>query len=125
MKLSELPQDIQDKLIEERANLHEKWKRNTPWEVCFVNKEGTRFFSAYRKNDFAGYGSAYGWWEIRYGAIRWQHKRENFWGFFDEKYEWVQSELYGRSQNGTEIPEHIHTKKEVLALVKAIGIFDI
>lgn len=124
MQLKDLPQEIQDKLLEERKQLCEKWHRNTPWEVCFVNKEGTRYFHAYRKNDFAGQGCMCGWWLVRYGEIRWRHTRKVFWGIVDETYEWVESKGYAKSKNGTQIPPDVHTKKEVLEIAKAIGIFE-
>ena len=126
MKLQELPKEIQQGLIEERKTLCEKWHRNTPWEVCFVNEDGTRFFHAYRKNDFAGYGSISGWWIVRYGEIRWRHTYKNEWGFEEEKYEWVESrKTYSIAANGTQIPSDVHTKKDVLDLVKKIGIFNV
>lgn len=38
MLLCELPVEIQKKLKVERLTLHEKWYKNTGYEVCFVNK---------------------------------------------------------------------------------------
>lgn len=129
MQLKDLPQEIQDKLLEERKQLCEKWHRNTPWEVCFVNKDGTRFFHAYRKNDYGSwdYGCKGGWWNVSYGVIRWRHRVEQikFIGETVHHYEWVESETYKKSVNGTDVPREVHTKKEVLDLAKRIGIFNL
>lgn len=126
MKLSDLPQDVQDKLLEERKELHKTEHCNTPWRVAFVNKEGTRYFLAWRRNDFSRYsgGSIYGWWNVRYGKVLWDRRKQPLGNDYD--YFWVFSgNTFGKSQNGTEIPREVHTKKEVLELAKAIGIFNI
>lgn len=126
MTLNDLPQEIREKLVAERTTLCEKWYRNTAWEVCFVNEDGTRYFHAYRKNDFGiTYGCINGWWEVFYGAIKWRHMHRVFWGIVEEDYLWVESNRYKKSKNGTEIPFEVHTKKDVLKLAKAIGIFNI
>ena len=127
MKLSELPQDIQDQLKEERKQLYIKWRRNTSHEVCFTDKEGTRYFYASRKLDnptpgMGCYGSST--WYIRYGKILWG-TRELGWGF-DPIYEWrCTGQIFGKSANGTEIPRWVKSKKEVMAIIKAIGTLEI
>lgn len=130
MKLSELPQEIQQRLIDERATLHEKWNVNTSYDYCVVNTDGTRFFRAHRRNDFGSFNankwSTCGWWEISYGAIRWKRHHiyacGTYWG---EEYRWEEAETFGKAVNGTVIPKQVHTKKEVIALAKEIGIFNI
>lgn len=125
MKLSDLPLDVQTKLRQERAELYKTRHVNTPWNVAFVNKEGTRYFSAWRKNDFAKWsgGSMHGWWCVRYGKVLWDRRKQPLGDDYD--YFWVFSETFRKSANGTEIPREVHTKKEVLEIAKAIGIFDI
>ena len=49
MLLSELSADIQQKLRKERAELCSRWKVNTPYQICFTDAEGTRYFTAVRK----------------------------------------------------------------------------
>lgn len=126
MLLSQLPQEIQDKLIAERKELHAQGC-NTAYHVRFVNKEGTRFFEAYRFNDFDGHKSTGGYWKIDYGKIVWMKRVHHIgWGFPDDvKYSWVNGQLFGKSANGTEIPKTVGSKKEVMAIAKAIGIFEI
>lgn len=131
MLLSELPIEIQKKLKEERLTLCEKWYKNTGYEVCFVNKEGTRYFYAIRKqfeysNDKGGYmpfggGSE---WHISYGKILWDRTKQVMGNDYD--YFWTKtSNLFAKSANGTIIPKRVGTKKEVMELVKAIGIFNL
>ena len=126
MKLQDLPQDIQDKLLKERAVLYKTMRANDAWHVACVNKEGTRYFEAWRKNDFSKWsgGSIHGWWRVRYGKVLWDSRPWPLGGGKD--YFWVFSnKTFKKSVNGTEIPTEVHTKKEVLELAKAIGIFDV
>lgn len=124
MTLTDLPQEIQNQLLSERANLHVTRKVNDAWHVAFVNEEGTRYFEAFRKNDFYGAGCANGWWVIRYGKVLWDRTKQPLGNDFD--YFWVfSSKTFSKSSNGTEIPRDVHTKAEVLAIAKAIGIFNI
>lgn len=126
MTLKDLPQEIQDQLLADRAKLHETKKVNNAWHVAFVNKEGTRYFEAWRKNDFQRWsgGCTSGWWRVRYGKVLWDRHIWPTGGGYD--YFWVFSgKWFTKSQNGTEIPTDVHTKKEVLELAKKIGIFDI
>lgn len=122
MNLSELPQDVQDELLAERKELLHTRKVNTPWQVVFVNKEGTRYFKAWRKNDYQKWSGCSGWWNVRYGRIQWSSERTPL---GDYEYFWMFSKTFSKSQNGTEIPREVHTKKDVLEIAKKIGIFDI
>ena len=133
MTLNELPQEIQDKLVAERAELHEKWHKNDAYNICFVNDEGTRYFSATRIclewNDNKGNHMWFGGgtrWNVSYGMIQWKCWRltDPFGGHYKE-YTWECGKRYAKSANGTEIPSQVATKKEVLAIAKAIGIFEL
>ena len=125
--LSELPVDIQDKLKEERTNLYKTWKRDEAYHICFTNKEGTRFFLATRKSvpsyvsDRPFGGGSY--WVVRYGKILWDSKQSPV-GPVLYEYFWKKGQCFGKAQNGTVIPNQVATKKEVLAIAKEIGIFE-
>ena len=131
MLLSELPIEIQEILRAERLTLCEKWYKNTGYEVCLVNKEGTRYFYAIRKqfeytNDRGGYMPFGGGsdWHISYGKILWDRTKQVMGNDYD--YFWTKtSNLFAKSANGTIIPKRVGTKKEVIELVKAIGIFNL
>lgn len=121
-KLSELQEDIQKGLRDERLNLHETWKRNDAYYVCFTNEEGTRYFQAVRVSLPSQYyrfgGGSY--WEVRYGKILWDCKpapmgnlKEYFWS--------MSGKIFHKSSNGTIIPTTVDTKKEVLEIAKSIG----
>ena len=122
MNLNELPQNIQDQLREERTQLYINWRKNTSHEICFTNKEGTRYFYAKRKLDnptpgMGCYGSST--WRVSYGKILWEIRTIG-WGI--EYYEWVMTnQKFGKAANGTVIPSRIKTKKEVMDVAKAIG----
>lgn len=128
MKFSELPQEWQNKLAEDRIALALK-RINTPYEIEVYNAQGTRYFVARRvcidwTNDRGGYmpfgGGSY--WTISYGAVQFRSRR-NPCG--EVEYELCKGKTYGASANGTKIPNNLHTKREVLDLLKSIGIFDI
>lgn len=127
MTLSDLPQEVQQELINERVELCSKWHRNTPYEVCFTNKEGTRYFEARRKqsaySDDRGNYMPFGGgsqWYIYYGKILWD-RRKNPVGEWD--YYWVKTgQTFGKSSNGTMIPKSLGKKSEVIELAKNIGI---
>lgn len=125
MLLTDLEQSVQDQLRNERESLYSTWFRNTPYEVLFTNKEGTRYFNAIRKqawwNDNKGHAMPFGGgseWHIFYGKILWTTRKNPVGG---KDYYWTQSsQIFGRSTNGTVIPRTVATKREVLAIAKAI-----
>ena len=127
MLLSELDQKVQEQLLSERAELSTKWYKNTPYEVSFTNLEGTRYFTAVRKqdpwNDDKGNYMPYGGgsrWHICYGKILWSTGKDPFGG---KTYFWKRtSQLFAKSSNGTVIPQSVATKKEVIEIAKRIGI---
>ena len=134
MTLNELPQEVQDKLNEMRSHLHETEKVNGAYHIILVNKEGTRYFVARRccigwvdkrkghTNTMPFGGGTY--WKLQYGPVMWD-RRKNPVGEWD--YYWCvpSSKRYAKSINGVEIPSRVDTKKEVLAIAKAIGIFEL
>lgn len=128
MTLDDLPKDVSDALRKERLLLHKKWFKNDSYNICFTNLDGTRYFTASRKqdswNDDKGHYMPFGGgsqWHIRYGAILWRTTRNPL---GQKDYEWCKSsKTFGKSANGTIVPQMVGTKKEVLDIAKAIGIF--
>lgn len=126
MLLTDLEQNIQNHLRNERELLHLNWYRNTPYEVLFTNHEGTRYFYARRHqshwNDDKGHSMPFGGgseWRITYGKILWTTSKNPAGG---KDYFWVQSsQIFGKSTNGTVIPSKVATKREVLAIAHSIG----
>lgn len=132
MKLNELPQEIQDKLIADR----EEWKgklASGAYYVTAYNKNGTRFFSATRRcvgwqDTKSGNSMPFGggtYWIVKYGEMRWVHRKlRNPLGEVEHVYEWVPGPCYGRVTMTTgesiEIPSQLATKKEVMALLKKL-----
>ena len=126
MKFSELSQQVQDSLTSEMSLLHLK-QVNTAYEVLVYNKTGTRFFNAKRVqsswHDNNGNYMPYGGgskWTIKYGEMGFRTCRNPF-GEIDA--ELRMGNTFGKSKNGTVIPNSVATKKEVLALIAQIGIF--
>ncbi len=126
MRFSELPQQVQNALAKEQRLLHLK-KINTSYEVLVYNEAGTRFFSAKRVQsswqDTNGNYMPYGGgskWIIKYGEMGFRTCRNPF-GEIDA--ELRMGKTFGKSKNGTVIPNCVATKKEVLALIAQIGIF--
>lgn len=122
MLLTDLPQEIQDNLKEERLQLKDKWRENSHKTISFTNEEGTRYFYAYRYYP-AGRTRRKGektHWVIRYGKILWDSAKQVMGN--DRDYFWVRSsKVFGKSSNGTIIPRTVDTKKEVLEIAKSIG----
>lgn len=127
MKLSDLSQSWQDQLKASQLLLCQK-NRNTPYEVTRYDKNGTRYFYARRCckswNDDKGHSMPFGggtYWTIAYGRVA-------FRGYInpcgETEYELCDGPRFNKSMNGTVIPSEVATKKEVLALLAKIGIFD-
>lgn len=128
MKLSELPAEVQQQLAQQRAELAGK-RINTAYRVELYNADGTRYIEAARCckswNDDKGHAMPFGggtYWTIRYGAVQWQTRKDPLGG---KTYELCNGKQYGKSRNGVDIPNRLNTKKEVIALIKSIGIFKI
>lgn len=129
MTLDDLPEKIKNELLEKRLILCKEWFINNAYDVCFTNLEGTRYFTAYRKqsswNDDKGHSMPFGGgsqWHIRYGAILWRTTQNPLGG---KEYEWCKSskKTFAKAANGTIIPNTVASKKEVLDIAKKIGIF--
>ena len=126
MKFSDLSIETKQRLNCERLNLRNR-SINSAYEVLFYNQSGTRYFYARRHQDswydekgnympFGG-GSE---WTVRYGCIGFARKKQ----VIGYDYELVEGKTYSKSSNGTVVPSSVKTKKEVLDIAKAIGLFD-
>lgn len=125
MKISELPEVVQQQLSQDRVELSRK-RINTAYRVEVYNSEGTRYLEARRCckswNDDNGNYMPFGggsYWTIRYGAVQWTTMKDPLGG---TQYELCNGKQYG-SRNGVEIPKRVGTKKEVLKLIQELGIF--
>lgn len=128
MKFNELPIEIQEQLNKEREELKGK-TTNTPYVIYLYNNEGTRYLYARRicrsYNDDKGNYMPFGggtYWTITYGKVQFERYR-NMMGETD--YRLCDGLHFGKSANGTIIPSKVETKKEVIELIKQIGIFNI
>ncbi len=124
----ELPVNVQKRLNEEREELKGK-VFNTPYRVHLCSIDGRRYFYARRCcmswGDDKGHSMPFGggtYWVLSYGAIQFRRVRTPA-GTWD--YELCDGKTFGRSANGTVIPQTVETKKEVRAIIKSIGIFNI
>ena len=128
MKLSELPDEVQQKLNKKRTELSSK-RVDTAYRVLLYNKEATRYFEAIRcfnpwnddKGKYMNFGGG-SYWQIRYGAVQGAVRTAPFGG---KIYDLCNGKQYGKSANGTQIPKTLCTKREVLELVSRIGIFSL
>lgn len=125
MKFSDLPLAVQESLADAKSRLHLK-QVNTAYEVLLYNKTGTRYFSARRvQGSWQGNGvyMPFGGgskWAIKYGEIGFKTHRNPFGGIDAEL---GMGRRFGKSANGTVIPQFVASKRDVLALLAAIGIF--
>ena len=122
MNFSELPQNVQDKLIKERSLLHTK-NRIGAWGIYIYSNDGKRFFSARRKSLSSQYGAWGGgsYWTIKYGATQFRSTRDPLGGIM---YELCEGTLFNKV-GATNIPSRLSTKREVIDLINKIGKFDI
>ncbi len=123
-KLSELQEEVQNSLREERLHLCETWKRNDAYHICFTNQDGTRYFQATRISvPHATSGMSFGggsYWKITYGKILWDRRKAPMGNLYE--YFWMRSnKIFGKSANETIIPKKVNSKKEVIEIAKAIG----
>ena len=125
MHYRELPIEVQETLAEAKSRLHLK-QINTAYEVLMYNKAGTRYFNARRvQGSWQGNGvyMPFGGgskWTIKYGEIGFKTHRNPFGGIDAEL---GMGRIFDKSANGTVIPQFVASKREVLALLTAIGIF--
>lgn len=125
MRANELPLEVQEMLAEAKNRLHLK-QVNTAYEVLRYNQSGTRYFSARRVQDswqgngvFMPFGGG-SKWIIKYGEMGFRLHRDPFGGIGAEL---CMGRRFGKSANGTTIPQSVASKKEVLDLLAKIGIF--
>lgn len=131
MTFSELPQETQDRLNKELQQIRDKrcdcigTRSITLW-----NANKTRCLQAFRIIHVANayvngtWRGTYSYWEINY--FKPQDVATKVRQVMGYDYEWREHRtFYSASANGTVIPNNVKTKKEVLALAKSIGIFNI
>lgn len=126
MTFKELPSETKKRLLEEQAQLHKK-NVNTPYCVRIYNFLGTRYFYARRVceawSDDKGNSMPFGGgthWVIAYGAVAFARYRNPV-GEID--YELVDGRMFS-NRGDVCIPKRLATKKEVMALIKAIGVIN-
>lgn len=124
MKFSELPIKTQERLKDESR----KRFRNDAYEVYLVSRNGSRYLMARRHqipwSDCNGNSMPFGGgseWSVQYGELAFALRRQ----VIGRDYEICHGKRFGKSANGTIIPKSVKTKKEVMALAKAIGIFEL
>ena len=123
MTFNELPQEWQEALLAEKNNLCNK-VINTPYEVELYSSNGMRYFIARRvckSSTWAGFGNG-SYWRISYGKVEFCCGRNPV---GEKTFELCNGKRFAKSANGTTIPNELNTKKDVIALAKAIGIFNI
>ena len=130
MTFQELPAEVQERLTKDRQALAGKI-RNDAYTIHIYDAAGKRYLYARRcckawgevRNNHAcsmpfGGGT---YWTIKYGAVQFTRRRNPL-GIMD--YELCDGKTYCKSANGTSIPTQVETKKEVIDIIKRIGIFN-
>lgn len=128
MTFNELPIETQEHLNKEREDLKGK-SVNTPYMIHLYSKDGSRYFYARRvceawsntKGNYMPFGGG-SHWRMSYGRVQFERFRNPV---GETDYRLCDGKTYGKSANGTVIPRELGTKKEVLAVIKSIGIFNI
>lgn len=129
MKFTELPRDVQTKLLEDQKKLANKLIANDGYEINVYNKFGSRHFRAKRVQhswqDDKGNSMSFGGgshWEIHFCFVSF-HKTKNPFG--QTEYELCDGNRIERLKcdDGKiiEIPFLMNSKNEVLDLIKQIG----
>ena len=126
MKISELPKDKAEKLLKAQKALHVTMREDNSYHVVRVNKEGTRYFEAHRVSMSYSPNMPFGggsYWRIRYGAMGWCRRKDMVGN--DYHCIWFKtSQTFSKSRTCIDIPATLNTKKEVMALLKQIGMFN-
>ena len=128
MKFSELPKDIQDRLLKEKANLCKR-NINTPYEVSLYSKKGSYYFKARRvveswsddKGNYMPFGGG-SFWTIRIGKVNLARVKQ----VMGYDYEFVDGETFSKAVIDGEtclIPSKVKTKKEVVNIVSKLSRF--
>lgn len=120
---------LSDLTEQEQAYIRKEWDRlcsretvNTP-ESVFIQKADGHFFKATRGRIAAvrHFGSAGGFWFVKYGVCnRWGFKK-NVMGQYDPEPMDKSFSSTNRTGETIAIPSKVHTKKEVLDLAKKLG----
>lgn len=126
MTINELPQETHDRLQADRKKLAQR-HINTAYTIELYNEDGTRYFRAKRcclswadlKGNYMPFGGGT-YWIISYGAVQ-IIATKSCMGTVE--YELQCGKRFGKSANGTVIPKELQTKKQVIELIKQIGIF--
>lgn len=131
MKFIELPKETQEQLLKERKELHNQ-NIDCSYSVHLYNEEGTRIFRATRIckewGDNKGHSMPFGggsYWKILYGKTKIVYKINPI---GEKDFYWVEGKQFTAitTKKGTvQIPKELNTKKEVIELVKKIGLFNI
>lgn len=129
MTFNELPTAVQQQLNNERLALKNK-NRNDAYTILLYNEQGSRYFYARREqrgwydtktgNSMPFGGGSY--WRIAYGRVQFEVRKDPLGGKY---YELCNGERFTKAANGTEVLRAVPTKKDVLDIAKAIGIFNL
>ena len=126
MIFKDLPSETKQRLLREQTQLHKK-NVKTPYHVHIYNFLGTRYFYARRVceawADDKGNSMPFGGgthWVIAYGAVGFSRYRNPV-GEID--YKLIDGQKFS-SRGDVCIPKRLATKKEVMALIKSIGVFE-
>ena len=131
MKINELPIELQEKIKRLRSELKTK-EVNTPYEVCFYNVAGTRYFRALRicrewRDNNNGNRMPFGggtYWKVDYGEVGVRRVKDLIGSGFD--IELCLGKTYSKvcGEKDIVIPPVLETKKEVMALKSELKIFN-
>lgn len=124
--ISDLPAEAQAYLNRELAKLKDI---NEAYRIELYNESKTRFFRAVRHQHewHGGDGRYMRWgggseWSICYGKMSFRSYKSCM---GTTEYNVVHGQTFKKAMNGTVIPSYVATKKEVLEVAKAIGIFNV
>ena len=121
MTIDELPIEEKNRLRETKPAFVGR-RINSIREVLVYNKNGTRYFHAWRVYEGVRTMGNPSYWKIRYGKVQFKREKDTLGGIY---YVWCNGKAFGKSQNGTVIPSFVDTKARVMYILNEIGIFDI
>ena len=122
-KLSDLTPDEQEYIRKEWNILCAREKRNTS-EYVFMQKQNGRFIRAERRRISSNpyYGCGGGYWKIQYGSCKCWGMRKDVLGWYNpEPVDKLFSALILQDGERIQIPDRVHTKKDVLELATKLG----
>lgn len=116
---NDLTPELQQKANELRAELRKSKQKNTKTEVLLYNEEGTFYLYARRRSSAMSYGWAHVGWSFFIGRVKLKVTAT------DIENHPLDVELYNstftrftKTADGTEIPQMIQTKKEVVGFIR-------